>query len=147
MSSDAALRAAPRDRLLGELLLDAGLLGVADLERGLALQAKLGGRIGNVLMRIGAVSEDNLLQVLSRQLGLPVMGADMPSPDEVHSNSDKAQKYDKWKREYDDVAGQADVIVAKQRHGSTGVVRLMFQSNFTKFSDRADDNFLPELRT
>ena len=72
---------------------------------------------------------------------------DMPSPDEVHSNSEKAQKYDKWKREYDDVAGQADVIVAKQRHGSTGVVRLMFQSNFTKFSDRADDNFLPELRT
>ena len=27
MSSDAALRVAPRDRLLGELLLDAGLVG------------------------------------------------------------------------------------------------------------------------
>ena len=39
-------------------------------------------RIGSVLMRIGAVSEDNLLQVLSRQLGLPVMGADVPAPDE-----------------------------------------------------------------
>ncbi|HQW60538.1 MAG TPA: GspE/PulE family protein, partial [Thermomonas sp.] len=38
--------------------------------------------IGSVLMRIGAVSEDNLLQVLSRQLGLPVMGADVPAPDE-----------------------------------------------------------------
>ena len=82
MSSDAALRAAPRDRLLGELLLDAGLVGPADLERGLSLQQKLGGRIGSVLMRIGAVSEDNLLQVLSRQLGLPVMGADVPAPDE-----------------------------------------------------------------
>jgi len=75
MSSEAA-RAAPRDRLLGELLLDAGLLGVADLDRGLALQQKIGGRLGSVLMRIGAVSEDNLLQVLSRQLGLPVMGAE-----------------------------------------------------------------------
>ena len=82
MSSDAALRVAPRDRLLGELLLDAGLVGPADLERGLSLQQKLGGRIGSVLMRIGAVSEDNLLQVLSRQLGLPVMGADVPAPDE-----------------------------------------------------------------
>ena len=82
MSSDAALRVAPRDRLLGELLLDAGLVGAADLERGLALQQKIGGRIGSVLMRIGAVSEDNLLQVLSRQLGLPVMGADVPAPDE-----------------------------------------------------------------
>ena len=37
MSSEAA-RAAPRDRLLGELLLDAGLLGASDLERGLLLQ-------------------------------------------------------------------------------------------------------------
>ena len=82
MSSDAAMRVAPRDRLLGELLLDAGLVGPADLERGLALQQKIGGRIGSVLMRIGAVSEDNLLQVLSRQLGLPVMGADVPAPDE-----------------------------------------------------------------
>ncbi len=82
MSSEPALRAAPRDRLLGELLLDAGLVGPADLERGLALQQKIGGRIGNVLMRIGALSEDNLLQVLSRQLGLPVMGAEVPVPDE-----------------------------------------------------------------
>ena len=48
MSSDAALRAAPRDRLLGDLLLDAGLVGVADRERGLALQGKLGGRNGSV---------------------------------------------------------------------------------------------------
>ena len=82
MSSDVALRAAPRDRLLGELLLEAGLLGEADLERGLALQEKIGGRLGSVLMRIGAVSEDNLLQVLGRQLGLPLMGSDVPLPDE-----------------------------------------------------------------
>ncbi len=46
------------------------------------MQQKLGGRIGSVLMRIGAVSEDNLLQVLSRQLGLPVMGMEVPAPDE-----------------------------------------------------------------
>ena len=82
MSSELAVAAAPQDRLLGELLLDAGMVGAADLERGLALQQKFGGRIGSVLMRIGAVSEDNLLQVLSRQLGLPVMGIDIPLPDE-----------------------------------------------------------------
>ena len=82
MSSEPAMRQAPRDRLLGELLVEAGLLGPADLERGLALQQKLGGRIGSVLMRIGAVSEDNLLQTLSRQLGMPLMGADVPAPDE-----------------------------------------------------------------
>ena len=68
MSFDAAApRPAPRDRLLGELLVDAGLVGSGDLERALGLQEKIGGRLGSVLMRIGAVSEDNLLQVLSRQ--------------------------------------------------------------------------------
>ena len=83
MSSEPVARdPAPRDRLLGELLVEAGLLGPADLERGLALQQKLGGRIGSVLMRIGAVSEDNLLHTLARQLGMPVMGIDMPAPDE-----------------------------------------------------------------
>ena len=82
MSSEAVAHAAPRDRLIGELLVDAALVGQSDLERGLALQQKIGGRIGSVLMRIGAVSEDNLLQALSRQLGLPVMGADVPAPDE-----------------------------------------------------------------
>ena len=34
------------------------------------------GRLGSLLMRVGALSEDNLLQVLSRQLGLPVDGRD-----------------------------------------------------------------------
>ena len=57
MCSVVTLRAAPREPLLGELLVEAGLLGAADLERGLALQDKIGGRIGSVLMRIGAVSE------------------------------------------------------------------------------------------
>ena len=82
MSSESATASAPQERLLGELLLEAGMIGAADLERGLALQQKIGGRIGSVLMRIGAVSEDNLLQALSRQLGMPVLGVDVPPPDE-----------------------------------------------------------------
>lgn len=93
MSSDPAVRVEPASfepvamftlapRLLGEMLLEDGLVGAADLDRALALQARLGGRLGSVLMRIGALSEDNLLQVLSRQLGLVVVGVDLPLPDE-----------------------------------------------------------------
>ncbi len=44
------------------------------------------------------------------------------------------------------VYGLAEVIVAKQRHGSTGKVRLKFDSRITKFSDAADDTYLPEMR-
>ena len=72
----------PTSMLLGEMLLQDGLIGAADLDRGLDLQRRVGGRLGNVLMRIGALSEDSLLQVLSRQLALPVLGLDLPLPEE-----------------------------------------------------------------
>ncbi len=74
---------APTPQRLGDLLIAAGLIGEADLERALALQARIGGRLGSVLMRIGALSEDNLLETLARQLDLPVLGsADLAMPDE-----------------------------------------------------------------
>lgn len=73
MSSDKRPRAAPRDRLLGELLLDAICWrGPTGARAGVA--GKNTARpAGSVLMRIGAVSEDNLLQVLGRYWALPLM--------------------------------------------------------------------------
>ncbi len=50
----------------------------------------------------------------------------------------------KWQDEMDKIMGKADVIVAKQRHGPTGTVQLAFQADFTRFSDLADSNYLPE---
>ena len=81
MSFDAA-RSPSAGALLGEMLLADGLIGAADLERALELQGRVGGRLGSVLMRIGALSEDNLIHVLGRQLQLPVMGSEVPMPDE-----------------------------------------------------------------
>src|SRR5438445_9093859 len=52
-----------------------------------------------------------------------------------------------WQEEMQRAYGLAEVIVAKQRHGSTGKVRLKFESRITKFSDAADDGYLPETRT
>jgi replicative DNA helicase len=52
-----------------------------------------------------------------------------------------------WREEMERAYGKAEVIVAKQRHGSTGKIRLKFDSRITKFSDPADDNYLPEMRT
>jgi replicative DNA helicase len=56
-------------------------------------------------------------------------------------------KYEDWKNKYDNVAGKAEIIVAKQRHGSTGIVRVRFDGRTTKFSDAVDESYLPELRT
>jgi replicative DNA helicase len=54
---------------------------------------------------------------------------------------------DKWREEMARVYGTAEVLVAKQRHGSTGKIRLKFDSRITKFSDAADESYLPEIRS
>jgi replicative DNA helicase len=51
-----------------------------------------------------------------------------------------------WQEEMARAYGRAEVIVAKQRHGATGKVRMRFDSRITKFSDAADDSYLPEAR-
>jgi general secretion pathway protein E len=60
-------------RPIGQLLLSAGLIGREDLEKALAFQASYGGRLGSILVRMGAVGEDPLLALLSRQLDLPLL--------------------------------------------------------------------------
>ncbi len=79
MSSSALV---PEPRLLGEILVERGLVAPADLERALALQPRVNGRLGSILVRTGALSEDNLLEVLSEQLHLDLVGRDLPWPNE-----------------------------------------------------------------
>jgi replicative DNA helicase len=50
-------------------------------------------------------------------------------------------KYAEWESLFDKVKGTADVIIAKQRHGPTGTVKLAFQAEFTRFADLADPSF------
>ncbi len=45
-----------------------------------------------------------------------------------------------WQQEMERVYGLAELIVAKQRHGATGKVRMRFESRITRFSDLADDD-------
>ena len=57
------------------------------------------------------------------------------------------EDHEQWARDMNRVYGLAELIVAKQRHGATGKVRLKFDSRITKFSDATDDNYLPEIRS
>ncbi len=49
-----------------------------------------------------------------------------------------------WMAEMERVHGLAELIVAKQRHGATGKVRLRFESRITRFSDLAPDDMAPD---
>jgi len=51
-----------------------------------------------------------------------------------------------WQEEMSRVYGTAELLVAKQRHGATGKVKMRFDSRITKFSDAVDDAYLPEMR-
>jgi replicative DNA helicase len=63
------------------------------------------------------------------------------------SESGKGQEsYEEWQRQMNEVYGQAELIVAKQRHGATGKVKLRFDARITRFSDLADTSYLPEPR-
>ena len=42
------------------------------------------------------------------------------------------------------VAGRAEVIIGKQRHGPVGTVQLSFESNYTRFGNLAQDARIPE---
>jgi general secretion pathway protein E len=64
---------------IGRLLMEAGLIGETDLGRALAFQERYGGRLGSILVRLGALSEERLMPTLSHQLGLPLLGeSDLP---------------------------------------------------------------------
>ena len=56
---------------------------------------------------------------------------DMPSE---ASSADQVEKYRTWEERYLELKNKATLIVAKQRHGSTGNVPLHFQAEITKFT-------------
>ncbi|MEM9028826.1 MAG: replicative DNA helicase [Pseudomonadota bacterium] len=49
-----------------------------------------------------------------------------------------------WVTKMEQVHGKAEVIVGKQRHGPVGTVELAFEGQYTRFSDLAPTDRLPE---
>ncbi|BAP57274.1 bacterial type II secretion system protein E [Thioploca ingrica] len=58
---------------LGEMLIAANLITESDVQRTLEFQTRFGGLFGAILIRMGALSEDNLLKILSQQLNMPII--------------------------------------------------------------------------
>ncbi|MDQ6881506.1 MAG: Flp pilus assembly complex ATPase component TadA [Pseudomonadota bacterium] len=61
---------------LGELLVGAGKLSPRDLERATAARLEMGGTLDAVLVQLGLVSESDVVQTRSLQLGVPFAAAD-----------------------------------------------------------------------
>ena len=52
-------------------------------------------------------------------------------------------RYDRWKERCEASFGMADVIIAKQRHGPIGTVKLHFEAETTKFDNVIGPERLP----
>jgi len=80
--SDSASGGLPESNkiLLGQFLVQSGTVTVEEVEEALEIQQKVGGRIGALLLRIGAISEDALLDALSEQLGIEIIGDETELP-------------------------------------------------------------------
>ena len=73
-----------RRERLGELLQAGGLVTERDVAEALNLQARGGGLLGQALVRLGALSEADLLATLSEQLDAPVQSMEAaPAPEAV----------------------------------------------------------------
>ena len=61
---------------LGDLLVQAGAITAAQLERALKEQLAWGGRLGQVLLSLGFTDEVRIATAIARQLGLPAVDLD-----------------------------------------------------------------------
>ena len=57
-----------------------------------------------------------------------------------------SEEHFKWQQEMEAVHGRAEVIIGKQRHGPTGTVAMHFKGEMTRFSDLAEEEYLPDRR-
>lgn len=56
------------------------------------------------------------------------------------------EEFFKWQAEMEQIAGRAEVIIGKQRHGPTGTVALQFDADVTRFSSLAREDRMPARR-
>ncbi len=66
-----------------------------------------------------------------------------PKRPDTNSDAKVHDDHAKWAADMEGVFGLSELIIAKQRHGATGKVKLKFEARITRFSDHIDDSYLP----
>jgi len=61
---------------IGDLLLQHQIISVQQLDEAIAQQQKVGGRLGNILIELGYITEEKLHEVLAHQLQIPFIDLD-----------------------------------------------------------------------
>jgi type IV pilus assembly protein PilB len=97
---------------LGDLLIEAQLITSEDLERAIAEQRATGQLLGATLVRLGLVSEHQLLVQLQRQLNLPLVDLNVTVADEQALGMVKEEVAKKYGALPIEVEGRSTLVVA-----------------------------------
>ncbi|MCL5884215.1 MAG: Flp pilus assembly complex ATPase component TadA [Deltaproteobacteria bacterium] len=76
IQADAAAKGPPRRKLLGERLIEAGLITQDQLDLGLREQKRTGERIGEILINLGFVTQELISSVLASEAGVTFVQLD-----------------------------------------------------------------------
>ena len=123
--------------------LDVPVIGLSQLSRQVEQREDKRPQLSD-LRESGSIEQDAdiVLFIYREDYYLKAVEPDYPLPNET----EKLAKYEEWNSKYSSAQGKAEIIVSKQRHGSTGIVRVRFDGRITRFSDTVDEGYLPEAR-
>ena len=124
--------------------LDVPVIGVSQLSRAVEQREDKRPQLAD-LRESGSIEQDAdiVLFVYREEYYLRAHEPKHPIPGD---SAEVFSAFEEWEAKHSQVAGMAELIIAKNRHGGTGKERLRFEGRFTRFSDPADDARLPELR-
>ena len=125
--------------------LDVPVIGVSQLSRAVEQREDKRPQLAD-LRESGSIEQDAdiVLFVYREEYYLKAHEPKHPIPGD---SAEVFSAFEEWESKHSQVAGMAELIIAKNRHGGTGKERLRFEGRFTKFSDPADDERLPEMRS
>jgi replicative DNA helicase len=124
--------------------LDVPVIGVSQLSRAVEQREDKRPQLAD-LRESGSIEQDAdiVLFVYREEYYLKAHEPKHPIPGDP---AEVFSAFEEWEAKHSQVAGMAELIIAKNRHGGTGKERLRFEGRFTKFSDPADEGRLPEMR-
>jgi replicative DNA helicase len=121
--------------------LDVAVLACAQLSRAVEQREDKRPMLSD-LRESGSIEQDaDVVMFIFREEYYLSRGEPTRRPEE---NDDKFNdRYDRWKERCEATFGMADVIIAKQRHGPIGTVKLHFEPETTKFDNLIGPERLP----
>ena len=124
--------------------LDVPVIGVSQLSRAVEQREDKRPQLSD-LRESGSIEQDAdiVLFVYREEYYLKAHEPKHPIPGDT---AEVFSAFEEWESKHRQVAGMAELIIAKNRHGGTGKERLRFEGRFTKFSDPAEEDRLPEPR-